>query len=154
MSMYFQNYLIKMVQPELLKRRDKIRWLMDQQNIDAALIACNINLLYTYGQIISGYLYLPLNSPARIFVKRPNNIKGEFVFSIRKPEQIVEILQEQGLPMPQKLMLEADELTFTEYTRLANLFPESEVVNGPPIIRQARSIIVKRFSFYYQLLKS
>ena len=140
MSMYFQNYLIKMVQPELIKRRDKIRWLMDQQNIDAALIACNINLLYTYGQIISGYLYLPLNSPARIFVKRPNNIKGEFVFSIRKPEQIVEILQEQGLPMPQKLMLEADELTFTEYTRLANLFPESEVVNGTPIIRQARSI--------------
>ena len=129
-----------MVQPELIRRRDKIRWLMDQQNIDAALIACNINLLYTYGEIISGYLYLPLNAPARIFVKRPNHIKGEFVFSIRKPEQIVEILQEQGLPMPQKLMLEGDELPFTEYTRLANMFPEAEVVNGTPIIRQARSI--------------
>ncbi len=129
-----------MVQTELIQRRDKIRWLMDQQNIDAALIACNVNLLYTYGQIISGYLYLPLHAPARIFVKRPNNIKGEFVFSIRKPEQIVEILQEEGLPMPKKLMLEGDELPYTEYTRLARMFPETEVVNGTPLIRQARSI--------------
>ncbi len=129
-----------MVQNELIARRDKIRWLMNQQNIDAALIACNINLLYTYGQIISGYLYLPLHAPARIFVKRPNNIKGEFVFNIRKPEQIIDIIQEQGLPLPQKLMLEADELSYTEYTRLAKMFPEAEIVNGTPIIRQARTI--------------
>ncbi len=135
-----QNITNRMVQPELKRRRDKIRWLMDQQNIDAALIACNVNLLYTYGEIISGYLYLPLHAPARIFVKRPNHIKGEFVYSIRKPEQIIEILQEEGLPLPQKLMLEGDELSYTEYTRLAHMFPEAEIVNGTPIIRQARSI--------------
>jgi Xaa-Pro aminopeptidase len=113
---------------------------MQQQNIEAALIACNVNLLYTYGQIISGYLYLPLNSPALIFVKRPNNLSGEFVFNIRKPEQIVDILKEEGLPVPARLMLEGDELSFTEYNRLAALFPDSEVVNGTPIIRQARSV--------------
>ena len=129
-----------MVQSELIQRRDKIRRLMDQQNIDAALIACNVNLLYTYGEIISGYLYLPLHAPARIFVKRPNHIKGEFVFSIRKPEQIVEILEQEGLVMPQKLMLEGDELPYNEYTRLARMFPDAEIVNGTPIIRQARSI--------------
>lgn len=38
-----------MLQPELKLRRDKIRWLMAQQGIDAALITCNVNLLYTYG---------------------------------------------------------------------------------------------------------
>ena len=38
-----------MLQPELKFRRDKIRYLMAQQGIDAALIACNVNLLYTYG---------------------------------------------------------------------------------------------------------
>ena len=63
-----------MLQPELKLRRDKIRWLMAQQGIDAALITCNVNLLYTYGRVVSGYLYLPLNAPARLFVKRPNNI--------------------------------------------------------------------------------
>lgn len=129
-----------MVLPELKRRRDKIRSLMAQQNIDAALIACNVNLLYTCGRIISGYLYLPLNSPACIFVKRPNNVSGEHVHSIRKPEQITEILKEQGLPTPETIMLEGDELSFSEYNRLAAIFPESKVVNGTSIIRQARSV--------------
>lgn len=129
-----------MVLPELKKRRDKIRSLMSQHNIDAALIACNVNLLYTCGQIISGYLYLPLNSPARIFVKRPNNYTGEYIHSIRKPEQIIEMLKEEGLPIPATIMLEGDELSFTEYNRLAAIFPESKVVNGTPLIRQARSV--------------
>lgn len=129
-----------MLQPELKMRRDKIRALMAQQNIDAALITCNVNLIYTYGRVVSGYLYLPLNSPALLFIKRPNNIDGEHVFSIRKPEQIIDLLKENGLPMPQKLMLEGDELSYTEYTRLAAIFPEAEVVNGTPLIRQARSV--------------
>ena len=46
-----------MLQPELKFRRDKIRYLMAQQGIDAALIACNVNLLYTYGEIVNGYLF-------------------------------------------------------------------------------------------------
>ncbi len=29
---------------------------MAQQEIDAALIACNVNLIYTYGCVVSGYL--------------------------------------------------------------------------------------------------
>lgn len=129
-----------MLQPELKLRRDKIRSLMTLQGIDAALITCNANLIYTYGCVVSGYLYLPLHSPALLFFKRPNNIKGEHSFPIRKPEQIVDILKEQGLPLPSKLMLEGDELPHTEYMRLASLFPDAEVVNGTPLIRQARSI--------------
>ena len=129
-----------MLQPELKLRRDKIRALMVQQDIDAALITCNVNLIYTYGRVVSGYLYLPLNAPARLFLKRPNDIEGEHIHSIRKPEQITELLKEQGLPVPTKLMLEGDELPYTEYVRLAGLFPEAEVVNGTPLIRQARSV--------------
>ena len=49
-----------MLQPELKFRRDKIRSLMVSQGIDAALITCNANLIYTYGCVVSGYLYLPL----------------------------------------------------------------------------------------------
>jgi Xaa-Pro aminopeptidase len=129
-----------MLLPELKQRRDKIRLLMAQQHVDAALIACNVNLLYTCGQIINGYLYLPLNAPARIFVKRPNNLTGEHIHPIRKPEQIIEILKEQGLPTPGTIMLEGDELSFGEYNRLAAMFPESKVVNGTPVIRRARSV--------------
>ena len=49
-----------MLQPELKFRRDKIRYLMAQQGIDAALIACNVNLLYTYGEIAVSYTHLTL----------------------------------------------------------------------------------------------
>jgi Xaa-Pro aminopeptidase len=129
-----------MLLPELKLRRDKIRSIMAKQNIDAAIITCNANLLYTYGQIVSGYLYLPLNSPAHLFLKRPNNLIGEHIHPIRKPEQIIELLKENDLPIPQTLMLEGDELPYTEYMRLAAMFPEAAIVNGTPIIRQARSI--------------
>lgn len=128
-----------MLQPELKLRRDKIRSLMSAQGIDAALITCNVNLLYTYGRVVSGYLYLPLHSPALLFFKRPNNIIGEHSFPIRKPEQIIDLLKEQGLAMPTKLMLEGDELPYSEYVRLANIFSDAEIVNGTPLIRQARS---------------
>lgn len=130
-----------MLQPELKLRRDKIRALMVQQGIDAALITCNVNLIYTYGRVVSGYLYLPLNAPARLFIKRSNDIEGEHIHPIRKPEQITELLKECGLPLPAKLMLEGDELSFTEYNRLAACFPETEVVPcGTALIRQARSV--------------
>ena len=130
-----------MLQPELKLRRVKIRALMAQQGIDAALITCNVNLIYTYGRVVSGYLYLPLNAPARLFIKRPNDIEGEHIHPIRKPEQITGLLKECGLPLPVKLMLEGDELPFTEYNRLAACFPETEVVScGTALIRQARSI--------------
>lgn len=129
-----------MLQPELKLRRDKIRVLMAQQEIDAALITCNVNLIYTYGRVVSGYLYLPLNAPARLFIKRPNNIEGEHIHPIRKPEQLPDLLKECGLPLPAKLMLEGDELSYTEYTRLAACFPKTTVVNGTPLIRKARSV--------------
>ena len=130
-----------MLQSELKLRRDKIRALMARQEIDAAIITCNVNLLYTCGRIVSGYLYLPLSQPARLFVKRPNNLTGEFVTPIRKPEQLPDLLKEHGLPQPKRLMLEGDELPFREYNRLAACFPESEVLPcGTELIRRARSV--------------
>lgn len=130
-----------MLQPELKQRRDKIRALMAQQSIDAALITRNVNLIYTYGRVVSGYLYLPLNAPAQLFVKRPNNIEGEHIHAIHKPEQLPELIAGCGLPMPSKLMLEGDELSFKEYNRIAACFPDSEVVPcGTELIRQARSV--------------
>ena len=130
-----------MLLPELKQRRDKIRVLMAQQGIDAALFTCNVNLIYTYGQVVSGFLYLPLNDSARLFIKRPNNIEGEHVRPIRKPEQLPDLLTEQGLPLPQRLMLEGDELSFNEYRRLAACFPSAEVLPcGSSLVRQARSV--------------
>ncbi len=126
---------------ELKSRRDKIRSLMDMKGIDAAIITCNVNLIYTYGRIVSGYLYLPLHAPAHIFVKRPNNLTGEYVHPIRKPEQLPDMLANCGLPIPKRLMLEGDELSYLEYQRIAECFPNTEILPcGTSIIRQVRSV--------------
>lgn len=125
---------------ELDIRRARIQEIMALNSIDAALIACNVNLLYTIGQIISGYLYIPVNGESIMFVKRPNTLSGPGIHSIRKPEQIPSILEELGIQVPSTIMLEADELTYNEYTRLAACFKESKVCNcGTQLIQKARS---------------
>lgn len=125
---------------ELDIRRARIQEIMALNSIDAALIACNVNLLYTIGQIISGYLYIPVNGESIMFVKRPNTLSGPGIHSIRKPEQIPSILEELGIGLPATIMLEADELTYNEYTRLAACFKESKVCNcGTQLIQKARS---------------
>lgn len=130
-----------MLSTELKNRRDKIRSLMLKNQIDAALIACNVNLLYTCGSIVSGYLYLPLNAPAQLFVKRACGLNSLQAKPIRKPEQLPELIAECGLPQPTRLMLEGDELPFREYNRLAACFAGSEVLPcGTALIREARSI--------------
>lgn len=128
-----------MIFTELKLKRDKIRALMADRNIDAALITCNTNLIYTFGQVVSGYLYLPLYETAQLFVKRPNNLSADNIFPISKPEQILDILKEKNLPLPTRLMLEGDELPYKEYNRLAACFPDAEVLPvGTELIREAR----------------
>ncbi|WP_321438312.1 Xaa-Pro peptidase family protein [uncultured Bacteroides sp.] len=125
---------------ELALRQEKIRKLMIQSDIDAALITCNVNILYTCGQVLSGYCYLPVVGEPLYFVKRPSGLRGPQIHYIRKPEQIAELLKEKNIPFPETLMLEGDELSFTEYSRLTNIFPSARCVNGTPVIRDARSI--------------
>ncbi|MBO5381463.1 MAG: aminopeptidase P family protein [Bacteroides sp.] len=130
-----------MLSTELKIRRDKIRRLMLQQGIDALIIATNVNMIYANGAMVSGYLYIPLNAPSVLFVKRPNNVVGEHVMPIRKPEQLPELIAQCGLPMPTKLALEGDELTYREYLRLAACFPNVEVVPcATSLVREARSV--------------
>ena len=57
-----------MLLPELKLRRDKIRSLMAQQEIDAALIACNVNLIYTYGRVVSITVWLRVSLKRRCFL--------------------------------------------------------------------------------------
>ncbi|MDR1004757.1 MAG: Xaa-Pro peptidase family protein [Prevotellaceae bacterium] len=125
---------------ELKLRRDKIRALMEKRDIDAALITCNVNLLYTVGRIVSGYLYLPVDAPAHFFMKRSHMPEGNRIHALRKPEQISGMLDAMGIAAPRRLMLEADELSHTDYLRLAACFPQAKIENATPLIRQARSI--------------
>jgi len=123
---------------ELKLRRNKLCEKMHEQNIDACLISTKINLYYLTGKIFDGYLYIAQDGEVRVFLKRLTSFENENIFVIRKPEQIIEFIIQDGLELPKRIMLEDDYLTASEWLRLSKVFPEAEPVSS--IIRQVRSI--------------
>ncbi len=123
----------------------KLRWTRLQQGVratgaDALLVGSNVNLLYLSGRIFMGYVYLPAEGAPWFFVRRPCGLAGANVVEIRKPEQIPEFLRDAGLPPPARLLLEGDDLTFSDWTRCAALVKGAAAENGSGLLRQCRAV--------------
>ncbi|MDH6305095.1 Xaa-Pro aminopeptidase [Parabacteroides sp. PF5-5] len=125
---------------DLKLKWERIQQAMQQNGADACLLSVDVNLYYATGQVYNGYFYLPVEGTPWFFIKRPNGLSGEQVSYIRKPEQMTEIFAERGIKMPEKLLLEADELTYSEYVRLQAVFSPKETGNATTILRSLRSI--------------
>lgn len=113
---------------------------MQQAHADGCLLTVDVNLYYVTGTIFSGYVYFPAEGEPHFFIKRPVGIEGERIHYIRKPEQMPEIFASAGLPMPRKLLLEGDELTYNEYIRLLGLFSPAETGNATSMLRALRAV--------------
>ena len=55
-------------------------------------------------------------------------------------EQMAELFAFYGLEMPEKLLLEADELTYNDYIRLQKIFNPKETGNATAMMRELRRI--------------
>lgn len=113
---------------------------MRQGGIDGCLLSVDVNLYYTTGRIYSGYFYLGAEGDPWFFVKRPNGFSGDRIVYLRKPEQLPELFAAHEIPMPQTLLLEADELTYTDYTRLLQIFKPAATANATTYMRTLREI--------------
>ncbi|MBQ4161919.1 MAG: aminopeptidase P family protein [Parabacteroides sp.] len=131
-----QNNLID----DLRIKWTRIQQAMQQINADGCLLTVDVNLYYTTGRLFNGYFYLPAEGDPCFFVKRPNGLKGERIAYIRKPEQMPELFATNGLKMPEKLLLEADELTYNDYIRIQSVFQPKETVNATALMRKLRQI--------------
>lgn len=133
-----------MIQKELIGdfklKWDRIQQAMQKMNADGCLLTVDVNLYYTTGRIYSGYFYLPAEGAPWFFVKRPNGLTGDQVEYIRKPEQMAELFAAHGLKMPEKLLLESDELTYNDYMRLQAIFNPKETANATALMRNLRQI--------------
>lgn len=123
----------------------KIKWgriqdAMVKTGTDGCLLSVDVNLYYTTGRIFNGYFYLPVEGEPWFFVKRPNGLTGDRVLYIRKPEQMTELFAENNIKMPEKLLLEADELTYNDYIRLQSVFQPKETANATALMRSMRMI--------------
>ncbi|MCC8173559.1 MAG: Xaa-Pro peptidase family protein [Odoribacter sp.] len=125
---------------ELETRWNNIQNKMQALKIEGCLLATTVNIYYTAGFVFGGYFYIPCEGKPLYFVKRPEGLKGENIFYIRKPEQIAEILVENNFTLPKRLMIETDELSYNESNRLINTFNNPEIINGSSFMRQIRMI--------------
>ena len=119
----------------------KLQQSMQDNGINACLICSNVNLYYLTGMIFSGYFYLTTEGNPVCFIKRETRVRADIDFiPIRKPEDIPGILEKKGLPIPSKVMLEGDQITHNEYSRLQKLFPEDTYANATAMLRNLRMI--------------
>lgn len=119
---------------------NRIQHSMQLNGMDGCLLSVDVNLLYVTGRIFNGYFYLPSEGEPWFFVKRPNQLTGDRLEYIRKPEQMPELFAKHGLKMPRRLLLEADELSYTDYMRLQQLFAPEETGNATALMRTLRMV--------------
>lgn len=122
---------------ESQRRLLKVRSQMDKSGIAAVLICDNANLYYLTGRVFAGYVWIPLKGEPVYFVKRPVEMEGDNVVSIRKPEQIP---ASTGIMPPDVLGLELDTVPYSMVTRLKSLFPEARLADASAVMRQARAV--------------
>lgn len=125
---------------DLQLRWDRMQQAMQQMGVDGCLLTVDVNLYYTTGRIFSGYFYLPAEGAPWFFVKRPNGYTNEHVVYLRKPEQMIGLFRQHDIEMPRKLLLEADELSYTDFIRLQTLFNPQETGNATAMMRKLRQI--------------
>jgi Xaa-Pro aminopeptidase len=113
---------------------------MSQMDADGCLLAMGVNLYYMTGRVFGGYYYLPVEGEPVFFVKRPNDFSDEQVMFIRKPEEIADCFASQGWPLPRKLLLETDEISYSECIRLQAAFGSPATGNATTLMRQVRMI--------------
>ena len=128
------------IKQELKNRWEKIQAKLKQEQIDACFISTNVNLLYTLGRVINGYVYLPQEGEPLVFIRRPEGIVDEKYIYIRKPEDIPAILKEKNIDLPTTLLLESGEIYHDEWTRLEAVFQPTKIATGTALLRKVRSV--------------
>lgn len=125
---------------ELPGRWKRLQDAMREIGADGCLLSTPVNLYYMTGRVYNGYFYLQQEGEPRFLVKRPIGLINPHLAYIRKPEQIPAYLAMDELELPRRLLLEADELSHTDYMRIATVFPKAEFLNATTVLRRLREI--------------
>lgn len=126
---------------EIRKRIESIRRHMQDNGIDAVLVASNANIYYATGRFFRGYILIPLKADPVWFVVRPSVFeKEDYLAYVRKPELIPEELERRGYGDFAVVGYEFDDLTYSDTKRLMALFPGSGAANASPVLKKARMV--------------
>lgn len=125
---------------EAASRLKKVQQTITAMQADACIITSSVNQYWLCGFIFDGFLFISPESNPVLFVKRPSSISDERVKWIRKPEQIPDLLQESGLHLPKRILIEADILSYNAATRLQAALNMPEIGNISGELRKLRAV--------------
>ncbi len=121
-------------------RCSRLQEAMRAMNVDACVLTTTVNVFYMTGSVYNGYFYLSAEGNPYHFVKRPEGITFDNTVYIRKPEQIIEELQNRNISLPKTLLLETDVISFGECSRLLNTFGLNAAADASVLMRKIRSV--------------
>lgn len=124
----------------LPEKRMKIQKIMADRGIEGMLLSSNAGIYYLLGEIIYGFVFVPVQGEHITFIIKPKNYEGSNFFIINKPEQIPAILKGQGTALPKTIAFENDYITCDWWERLSKAFGDCKTVSGTGVVRQARMI--------------
>lgn len=118
-------------------RFGNLRRQMEAEKTDAVIITDNADIYYLTGRVFDGYIYVAPEGIPIYFVRRPVDLEGDGVVTIRKPEEMAQTI---GLNAPHRIGLELDVTAWSVAQRLSKVFEGSEIVNFSPSMRLLRSV--------------
>ncbi len=140
-----QHYLTGPPLEELGPRIRRLQDVLQEKEIDGALIVQNTDLYYFSGTSQQGWLYVPAQGePLLMIFKEFERAVVESalgrIISLVSPKKIPETLQENGFKVPTRLGLELDVLPANLYLQYAEIFAESSLVDISTEIRLLRAV--------------
>lgn len=119
-------------------RISKVQAEMKALGIDALLASSSTSLLYLFGQVYSGLVYVPQEGEVKYFIRRPQSYGTQAnIHYVRKIEQVSEIIATSEV---RTIALELDELPYSEITRQQYIFPNAQTQNATTLLRKVRMV--------------
>lgn len=116
----------------------RLQSLMNKAGAEAMLVTSNVNLLYLFGRIYSGAVYIPAQGEPLYLIRRPHSYEETAQLKyIRKIEELSELVNTISIS---HIALELDELPYSEIERQRKLFPNASLLNATALLREARML--------------
>lgn len=130
---------------EIRSRIARLQVLLQDQEVDGALIVQNSDLFYFSGTIQQSHLYVPADGkPLLLTRKSLERAKAESaiedIIELSSPKKIPDILKDHGLSMPRKLGMELDVLPVNLFRGYERIFEGPDIADISTAIRLLRAV--------------
>lgn len=130
---------------EIDSRIDRLKDRMEKAGIEAALILQNSDLFYFAGTIQQAHLFVPVDGEPLLMVRKDVE-RAAAESAIRKivpmsrPQELPELLRDNGHAIPRRLGLELDVLPANLYLGYREIFSDVEIADISTVVRLIRAI--------------